>query len=79
MTGFREAESIRAEVRAEGQQVPGPRWPAPSPVRNRVGRGEGQMTLDLLSPRKDLGFPKESWIGLGGFSAEEHHDVTYIF
>lgn len=52
---------------------------APSPVRNRVGRGEGQMTLDLLSPWKDLGFPKESWNGLGGSSAEEHHDVTYIF
>lgn len=75
VTGFREAESVRAE----GQQVPGPRWPAPSPVRNRVGRGEGQMTLDLLSPWKDLGFPKESWNGLGGFSAEKHHDVTYIF
>lgn len=44
-----------------------------------MGRGEGQMTLDLLSPWKDLGFPKESWIGLGGFSAEKHHDVTYIF
>lgn len=44
----------------------------------RVGYdGGSQVTQGLVSPSKDLGFPKERREALRGFSAEKsHHDVT---
>lgn len=55
MTGFREAESIRAEVRAEGQQVP-PEVASAFACKEQSGEGRGSDDTGPFKSLERLGF-----------------------